>query len=137
MKPLTLRYWVVWGFEILCYCAVNCYALISGYLMWNKRPNIARLLGIWVQFVFYNLVFALVGILKFGITLDLKLILTCVFPISSSTHWYISSYFGLMLFVPMLNAALEYVNQYTMRTIFGIGLLMIFLICFFLKMPII
>lgn len=126
-RPFTFRYWVVWGIKIACYCAVNCYALISGYLMWNKYPNIARLLGIWLQVVFYNLVCVVVGNFQFNIEPDLKSILTCFFPITSYTYWYISSYFGLMLFVPILNAALERVSSYTLRSAFLIGLLMIFL----------
>lgn len=126
-EPFTLRHWVVWGIYVFCFCAVNCYALISGYLMWNKHPNIARLLGIWVQVVFYNLVCVAVGAFQFDAALDWKSILTYFFPITSYTYWYISSYFGLMLFVPMLNVALERLDQHTMRSIFGIGLLMIFL----------
>lgn len=95
--------------------------------MWNKYPNIARLLGIWLQVVFYNLVCVVVGNFQFSIVPDLKSILTCFFPITSYTYWYISSYFGLMLFVPILNAALERVAPYTLRSAFLIGLLMIFL----------
>jgi hypothetical protein len=30
-RPLSVEYEIAWFLEILCYCAVNCYALISGY----------------------------------------------------------------------------------------------------------
>ena len=34
------NYSIVWLIEYLAYCAVNCYALITGYFYWNKKFNI-------------------------------------------------------------------------------------------------
>ena len=31
---------VAWFLEIASYCAVNCYALISGYVGYGRKPNI-------------------------------------------------------------------------------------------------
>lgn len=37
------KYWIVWFLEISAYCAVNCYALISGYV------------GVYSKYKFSNL----------------------------------------------------------------------------------
>ena len=35
--PLSIGYSVAWILEIAAYCAVNCYALISGYVGVNSK----------------------------------------------------------------------------------------------------
>lgn len=32
-------YWIIWFLETCAYCAVNCFALISGYVMLNKTTK--------------------------------------------------------------------------------------------------
>ena len=34
----TVRYHVFWFLEVVCYCAVNCYGLISGYVSGGGTP---------------------------------------------------------------------------------------------------
>ena len=32
-SPTETNYWIAWFLEICAYCVVNCFALISGYVM--------------------------------------------------------------------------------------------------------
>lgn len=48
-------YSTVWLLEAAAYCAVNCYALISGYVGYSDRPKplrLARCIELWLQVVF-------------------------------------------------------------------------------------
>ena len=50
-------YSTVWLLEAAAYCAVNCYALISGYVGYSDRPKplrLARCIELWLQVVFYQ-----------------------------------------------------------------------------------
>ena len=35
--------------RIAMLCAVNCYALISGFVGWNRTPKLSSLLRLWVK----------------------------------------------------------------------------------------
>ena len=56
-SPTEINYWIAWLLEICAYCAVNCFALISGYVMVNKTIKAKNILGLWFQVLFYSLLF--------------------------------------------------------------------------------
>lgn len=84
-------------------CAVNVYALITGYVGSRLRP--ARLLRQWLQVVFTGLAATLAASLFAPV--DGSLFLKALLPVSLEEYWYFSAFFGLMLLTPLLNAALN------------------------------
>lgn len=121
-EPGSLKYWVVWSIEIACYCAVNCFALISGYGMSQSQYRISRMCKIWLQAVFYSLL-GLVSFLCFmPETVGKRDILFTVLPITSGQYWYISAYFGVLALTPLLNAAIAH----TEKRAFGVALVTAF-----------
>lgn len=50
---MSHSYRAAWMLEIICYGAVNCYALISGFLL--AHCNARKLFGLWLQVMFYSL----------------------------------------------------------------------------------
>ena len=54
----TGQYSVAWFMEIASYCAVNCYALISGYVGVKTKFRMSNILYLWLQVVFYGLLAA-------------------------------------------------------------------------------
>ena len=49
----SLRYELVWFMEIAAYCAVNCYALISGYVGVGSKYKYSKLGYICLQALFH------------------------------------------------------------------------------------
>lgn len=97
---------VTWIIQVLVYGAVNCYALISGYVGINSRYRYSKLLSIWAQVFFYTFtITALFAITGHEVTLlnwrD------AFFPIVSGQYWYITAYFGLLVFMPVINNGLN------------------------------
>ena len=43
-KDLSLNYWVSWSLEIAALCAVNCYAIISGYVGYGRKTKYSNLI---------------------------------------------------------------------------------------------
>ena len=116
-------YQAAWLMEIACYGAVNCYALISGFLL--ARCNVRKLFELWMQVIFYSL----------GITIFMNCTLLAgavskeewiysVFPITSRKSWYITAYFGMMCLIPIMRIAIDKIDELLYRRV----LIAIFLI---------
>ena len=108
---LSTQYEVAWLLETASYCAVNCYALISGYVGVRSRFRFSNLLQLWLQVVTYS----------FGITVitgwispdkvATKDYIHALFPVSHQYYWYFTAYFCLFFFLPVLNHLLNTLSQ--------------------------
>ena len=52
--PFTPNYHLTWLWESAAYCAVDCYALLTGYLSVRSRFRPAPLLQLWLQVFCYS-----------------------------------------------------------------------------------
>ncbi len=97
---------LTWLLECACYCAVNCYGLISGYVGAGSRVSLGRAAALWLQVEFYSLGITLLGLLlRSPVSGDP--VLWAAFPITSGQYWYMTAYFGLMLLMPLLEAGVK------------------------------
>lgn len=106
-----VNYWVAWLLEITCYCAVNCFALISGFVMHNSNTKTSRIIELWLQTAFYTIIFTAILFIAVPDSISVKATLKAVFPISTKHYWYISAYFGLYLLIPLINMALKNIER--------------------------
>lgn len=104
---LSLKYSVALLLESLAYCAVNCYALISGYVYISSKYKFSSLFQILAQALLYSLGIAVcVWIIK-PETFSVGSLLSFAFPVSQGGYWYLSAYVGLFVLIPLLNAAIN------------------------------
>ena len=106
ISPLTLKGELIWFIDIACWCAVNCYALISGYVGINAKHKYSSIIQLWLQVLFYSLI----GIgIHIGITLShggdisIKFLVSNAFPFLFEKYWYFTAYVLLFFFMPLLN----------------------------------
>ncbi len=125
-SPSETNYWIAWFLEIFAYCAVNCFALISGYVMVNKTVKVKNMLGLWFQVLFYSLLFTSLFFAFLPESRSIKNWVVAVMPILGKQWWYVSSYFALCFFIPFLNKAINNISQQTYKKIL---LLILFVIC--------
>lgn len=116
-SPDGVIYWVAWFLEILSYCAVNCFALISGYVMVNKNAKLKSLIALWFQVIFYSLLMTALMFVLAPETRNMDNLLWAIFPVLRKYWWYISAYFGLFILIPVLNAAVNSISQATFKKI--------------------
>ena len=91
----------------LAYPAVNCYALISGFVGCKSRFKLSRLLSLWLTVVFVNLaVWGAFRLLAPEMAASFSLE-ACLKPLLTNEYWYVTAYFGLSVLSPVLNAATE------------------------------
>lgn len=120
LVPDNMQYFVVWGLQILTYVAVNCYALLSGFVGRRSSFRLSRLAQTWLHIFFYSfgmtVVFALLGFpLRLADWRD------AFFPIVTREYWYMTAYMGLLLFQPLLNKGLAAMNRRQLGQILLLG----------------
>lgn len=124
--PLSINDTFAWLLETLCMCAVNLFALTTGYLCIEKKFKYKNVISLWIWVVFYNILFTLL-IRGF----DPIPLATSFFPVSNNAYWYFSAYFGFILFVPFINKFLNSIDEFEHRKLLfiilfvfcGIGML--------------
>ena len=91
--------------RIALLCAVNCYALISGFVGWDRRPRLSGLAALWVKAVAYCLLIT-AWFSRSG-QLDQKTWLSALLPVTTTQYWYLTAYAGLFVLMPILNFVLQ------------------------------
>lgn len=124
IEPLSGNYWIAWFLEIVSYCAVNCFALISGYVMCKSKAKVSRAVELWLQTVFYTVIIAAIFFIISSENISLGDIMKSIFPITYNHYWYISAYFGMYLLVPLLNTVIQNIG----KKLFEFSLVAIFLL---------
>lgn len=104
---LSIHNEIAWLLEIASYCAVNCYALISGYVGYGKKQKYCNIIYLYFQVIFYTLLTTAVFIFYKPELVNLTTIVKAVFPFAYNTYWYFAAYFCLFFFTPFLNLALD------------------------------
>lgn len=99
-----------WLLEAFCYGAVNCFVLITGYFMWDKRFRPSQILSLYITVTFYSMIILLILILDRQQISKMDII-QCVFPFSTGHYWYLTTYVLLYLFVPFLNRLISVLNE--------------------------
>lgn len=110
-EPFSVFYGLAWMLEITCYCAVNCYALISGYVGIDSDYKISRIAKLWGRVFFYS-----VGITVLFYLYNKELVtgndwLNAFFPIMRKHYWFFTAYFLMYLCVPVLHHILNTMPQ--------------------------
>lgn len=108
------KFAVVWFMEIGAYCAVDCYALISGFVGFSEEEkdiSISRYIQLWMQVVFYSVVIMLLFKVLYPNLLSKRQTISAFFPISFGQYWYFSAYTGVFLFMPWINKMVRSVKQ--------------------------
>lgn len=110
-EPYSLKYETMWIIESLAYCAVNCYALISGYVGVFSKYRFSNFIVLWIRVLFYSVIITLIMKCFFPQTVGIKAIVCAFFPVFTGQYWYFTAYFVLFLFIPLLNHIIKTFNQ--------------------------
>ncbi len=108
---VSVNYWVLWLLEIMVFCAVNCYALISGYVGVCAKYKLSNLVVLWLRVLFYTVSITLICKCLFPESVDTRTLVSAFFPVISNHYWYFSSYVLLFLLIPVLNEGLNRLSK--------------------------
>ena len=106
-RLFSANYGIAWFLNAASKCAVDCYALITGYVYVNSRFKPAKIIQMWFQVFFYSAgITFLFGIFRPEV-LDFHMILASLCPLTASQYWYFTQYFCMFFFIPFLNHLLN------------------------------
>lgn len=114
----SFLYKINWLLETISYCAVDGYALISGYIAEKKVRNYERIITMWFQVFFYSFLLSII-LFFLGLEGDMSrtTIIKSMIPVTSGTYWYFSAYFALSLLEPFIIKGLTQLNESDLKKI--------------------
>ncbi len=83
--------------------SVNCFVIISGYFLVRSHFKLSKLVALWIETVFYSLLFKILFAVFGSDPLSIASLLSCFVPIFTGRYWFITIYFGMYLLSPFLN----------------------------------
>ncbi len=116
----SLGYYIAWGVEVLCYSAVNVFALTTGYLMAKRKWKLSNILSLWLQVFFYSVIISLIVAIINPEVIGIKFIIKTLMPVCMGSWWYFTAYFGLFLLMPFVNKMMDSLSKRQTAILVGI-----------------
>ena len=132
LDKLSLGYNLAWFIEVCAYCAVNCYALISGFIGYGSKHKYSNIINLYIQTAFYALLATGVFYVISPDEIGEKAFIKAVLPFGFNLYWYFTAYFCMFFFIPFMNKVLETCDkkQLTGLVVFSIMFFSIFPLIF-------
>ena len=107
LEKFSLGYNIAWFVEICAYCAVNCYALISGFFGYSSKQKYSNIINLYFQTAFYAVLATGIFYIMNPDEIGKKAFIKAVFPFGFNVYWYFTAYFCMFFFIPFMNKILE------------------------------
>ncbi|MDR1002759.1 MAG: acyltransferase [Oscillospiraceae bacterium] len=102
--PLGERWWLAWSLETLCYCAVNCYALVSGFVSCkSSRFHFNRPMEAWLQGLLYSVGITVLFVIFTDYRVNTYQMIQRTLVVTTGRYWYLTAYIILAFFTPFCN----------------------------------
>ena len=109
-----LSHTLAWALEIWAFCAVDIYALVSGFVGYRESGggvSTAPLVKRWLQVLFWSVsIGVLVWALRPG-RVSLGELGVCFLPLSTNRYWYFTAYAPLVIIAPLINYAVRAMSE--------------------------
>lgn len=121
--------YVAWGMEALAIGSLNVYMLLSGYFLIEGSFRVKRLLQLFLQVLFYSIIIGLTAA-AFGYLpeegFSIYYLATLCLPISTNHYWFMTAYFFMYLFMPLLALGVKKLTKKQFQIVLS---LLIFVVC--------
>lgn len=122
----SAQFYISQFLRIATFCAVNCYALISGYVGWNRTPKLSGLLNLWLKVIGFCVVITVFTQLRDPAAVDLTDLWKAFTPVKEAKYWYFNAYVGAFFFLPLLNHGIRGISgREAVFAMAGIGVLVL------------
>ena len=91
VEVFSIKYYIIWFVEIFCYCSVTCYALITGYVMCDKKVKYNNILYLWLGVFFWSVLLTFIMNCFYPILIGKKDFLKSLFPVIFNNYWYFTT----------------------------------------------
>lgn len=105
----TYSFMLIQGGFTFAIAAVNGYALLSGFLGYGRKHSPTKVILMWLSLLFYS-VFEYLIISIYYDEFSIKSFSMSLFPVCNGSWWYINIYLLLILFMPLIDKAIDSLN---------------------------
>lgn len=91
----------------------------------SSRPS--RIILLWLQILFYSISFTCIISLIYHNEMNLSSILDALFSITRGQYWFMTSYFGMVLFLPLIKIVMNNASENLLKLC--ISLIMVCIVC--------
>lgn len=127
VKYLDSQYIVAWVLRISVFCSVDIFILISGYVGFSSSSKPSRIISLWLQILFYSILLTCIFSVLYHNELNYASVLNIFFPITRNQYWFMTSYFGMSLFLPLLKTIMNNTSENLLKIC--VSLMMICMVC--------
>ena len=108
--PGTPIYNMVYLLRTLSYPCVDIFAIISGYVGWKHRLTVNGVAGTWLLVVWHTVLITAVTALLKPEWLPEGAWKRAFLPASTKEYWYVTAYFMMLLFIPLMQFILKRIS---------------------------
>lgn len=116
-----------WLLETVNICAVNCFGLVSGYVLSRGHYRRSRLLSLWIRVVFESLLVTIAFAIFLPGSVKIHEWILAFTPVIHEEFWYFTAYFALFFFVPYINKMIASLSKNELITL-GVSVIFVFTI---------
>ncbi|MBQ0168127.1 MAG: acyltransferase family protein [Treponema sp.] len=124
-KAMSAQYEVAWFLDIAAFCAVNCFALISGYVGVDAKFRYTNGIMLWLRVFFYTLIITVFFAIFVPDSVHAGEWIKCAFPVMTYQYWYFTCYAALFIMLPLLNKGLNALSEKELKVL-AVSLIILF-----------
>lgn len=114
---------IIWFVYIIAFCGVDCYGIISGYVGYDSKFKISRLVKFWTQIIIYTVLETTLFYIFEPDLISKSNWLNAIFPIIRQEYWYMTAYFILYFLMPMINRFIKNSKEMIIKIVLAFMLL--------------
>ena len=107
--------WIASLAEIAVYPAVDCFVLLSGYLLSALPFKLVRIARSWLSALFWSVVLQSAFFLWYPDTISPGTMLCMFLPVLGERYWFLNAYIAMILVSPVLNRLLRDMPRWQMK----------------------
>ncbi|MBR2879010.1 MAG: acyltransferase family protein, partial [Clostridia bacterium] len=116
----SANYYIFWFLEMASFCAVNCFALVSGYVGYGRKKKLSSIISLSAQALFYVIVFTAAGCIAKG-AFDKDFVLASLLAVREGGFWYFKAYLCAWFFFPLIDIAVEKLERKQLKRMVTAG----------------
>lgn len=109
--PADMGFYVIWFVGCAIVCTVNCFAIISGFVMYDHVFKYTNILRLFLTVVYHGLMISSFFNICMPGSVSKENLIQSLFPISQDTYWYFTSYFCVFFFAPLLTQGMKHLSK--------------------------
>lgn len=116
-KTLSAQYETAWFMDIAAFCAVNVFALISGYVCIDAKYKYSNGIMLYLKVIFYAIVITAVFAFIKPNAVGAGEWVKAFFPVMTYQYWYFSCYVVLFFLIPLLNMGINALSKRQLKVV--------------------